>query len=59
MKVFVDTGAFYASAISSDARNTAAKSIFMDLYNRNARLFTSDYMLAETYYLYQRIFPSP
>jgi predicted nucleic acid-binding protein len=51
MKVFVDTGAFYASAISGDARNTAAKLIFMDLYNRNARLFTSDYILAETYTL--------
>lgn len=51
MKVFVDTGAFYASAITSDARNMAAKSIFMDLYDRNARLFTSDYILAETYTL--------
>lgn len=51
MKVFVDTGAFYATAITSDARNSAAKLIFMDLYNCNAKLFTSDYILAETYTL--------
>lgn len=51
MKVFIDTGAFYAAAISADARNTEAKTIFLDLYNRKARRFTSDYILAETYTL--------
>jgi predicted nucleic acid-binding protein len=51
MKVFIDTGAFYASAISSDARNKAAKAIFLKLQNSKARLSTSDYVLAETYTL--------
>lgn len=51
MKVFVDTGAFYAAAITADSRNTAAKEIFIDLYKRKARMFTSDYILAETYTL--------
>lgn len=51
MKIFVDTGAFYAAAISADACNAAAKKIFRDLYNSKARLFTSDYVLAETYTL--------
>jgi predicted nucleic acid-binding protein len=51
VKVFVDTGAFYAAAISTDACNVAAKMIFRDLNNSKARLFTSDYILAETYTL--------
>lgn len=49
MKVFIDTGAFYAAAISADIRNSAAKTIFRDLYSHKARLYASDYILAETY----------
>lgn len=51
MKVFIDTGAFYAAAISNDARNTAAKKISQELHRHKAWLFTSDYILAETYTL--------
>jgi uncharacterized protein len=51
MKVFIDTGAFYAAAVSSDARNAAAKAIFQKLHHENFRMYTSDYLLAETYTL--------
>ena len=51
MKVFIDTGAFYAAAITGDARNAAAKAIFKELHSCKAWLFTSDYVLAETYTL--------
>ncbi len=51
MKVFIDTGAFYAATISNDARNTAAKEISQELHRCKAWLFTSDYILAETYTL--------
>jgi predicted nucleic acid-binding protein len=51
VKVFIDTGAFYAAAVSSDALNTAAKIIFQKLTSEKARMYTSDYVLAETYTL--------
>lgn len=51
MKVFVDTGAFCALAIPHDQNNPKAKSIHAKFQERKAILYTSDYVLDETYTL--------
>ena len=51
MKVFVDTGAFCALAIPHDQNNPKAKSINTKLQEIKAILYTSDYVLDETYTL--------
>ena len=51
MKVIVDTGAFCALAIPHDQNNPKAKPIHEKLIERKAILYTSDYVLDETYTL--------
>lgn len=51
MKVFVDTGAFCALAVPKDRNNQKAKSIHERLRESKAILYTSDYLLDETYTL--------
>ncbi|MFH0725808.1 MAG: PIN domain-containing protein [Pseudomonadota bacterium] len=51
MKVFIDTSAFCALAIPHDKHNDAAKSHYTQIHKRKALLYTSDYVLDETYTL--------
>lgn len=51
MKVFIDTSAFCALTISKDQNNPKAKSIHTKLREKNALIYTSDYVLDETYTL--------
>ena len=51
MKVFIDTGAFCALAIPKDQNNSNAKAIHAKLQEQKAIIYTSDYVLDETYTL--------
>jgi predicted nucleic acid-binding protein len=51
LDVFLDTGAFAALSDTDDFHHRAAVSIYENLLLRRARLFTSNYILAETYTL--------
>ena len=51
MKVFLDTGAFLALADEDDRFHTAAKPIYTELIQSKAQLFTSSFVLSETYTL--------
>ena len=51
MKVFVDTVAFCALTIPKDQHNLTAKSVYKQIQKEKAVIFTSDYILDETYTL--------
>jgi len=51
LKVFIDTGAFCALTIPHDQHNNAAKSHYKEIHKERALLYTSDYVLDETYTL--------
>lgn len=51
MKVFVDTSAFCALTIPKDQHNLRAKSLYEQLKERKAVIYTSDYVLDEVYTL--------
>jgi len=51
LRVFIDTSAFCALSIPKDQNNPAAKSINAKLKEQKAVLYTSDYVLDETYTL--------
>lgn len=51
MKVFIDTSAFCTLAIPKDQYNSTAKAIYRQTQERNAILYSSDYVLDETYTL--------
>ncbi len=51
MKVFVDTGAFCALTIPKDRHNLTAKSVYKKIQKDKAVIYTSDYVLDETYTL--------
>lgn len=51
MKVFLDTGAFLALADEDDDHHTAAKPVYAHLLQIQAQLFTSNFVLSETYTL--------
>src|SRR3989338_3490561 len=48
MKVFVDTGAWLAIEMDKDVSHKVAKEYWRVLRKQKARLFTNDYVLAET-----------
>jgi len=51
LKVFVDTGAFCALTIPHDMHNNIAKTLHKQIHREKALLYTSDYVLDETYTL--------
>lgn len=51
MKVFIDTGAFCALTIPNDQHNSSAKSHYKQIHKDRALLYTSEYVLDETYTL--------
>ncbi len=51
MKVFIDTSAFCALAIPKDQNNSNAKAIHTKLQEQKAIIYTSDYVLDESYTL--------
>jgi len=51
LKVFIDTGAFCALAIPKDQNNSNAKAIYAKFQEHKAIIYTSDYVLDETYTL--------
>ncbi len=51
MKVFIDTSAFCAFAIPKDQNNSNAKAIHTKLQEQKAIIYTSDYVLDESYTL--------
>ncbi|MBI5683377.1 MAG: type II toxin-antitoxin system VapC family toxin [Deltaproteobacteria bacterium] len=51
MKVFIDTSAFCALAIPKDQNNSNAKAIHTKLQEQKAIIYTSDYILDESYTL--------
>ncbi len=53
MRVFVDTSAFLAVLNADDSNHTAAKAIWESLLISRASLFTTSYVLVETYALIQ------
>jgi len=53
LTVFVDTSAWYALASKGDNDHAVAQSIYRDLVDRDERLLTSSYVLAETMRLIQ------
>jgi predicted nucleic acid-binding protein len=52
--VFVDTSAFLALLVADDTNHRAAKRAFEALAREGARLFTTSYVLVETYALLGR-----
>ncbi|MCK9462662.1 MAG: PIN domain-containing protein [Proteobacteria bacterium] len=52
--VFVDTSALLALLVADDTNHQAAKSAFDSLSREQARLFTTSYVLVETYALLGR-----
>lgn len=52
--VFVDTSAIYALIVASDSFHERARTQFQALRSRDARLFTTSYVLVESYALLQR-----
>jgi uncharacterized protein len=51
LKVFTDTGAFCALTIPKDQHNLTAKSVYKQLQKEKVIIYTSDYVLDETYTL--------
>ena len=51
MNVFLDSGAFLALSDADDLHHPAAVSLYEKILSTRARLFTSTYVLAETYTL--------
>ncbi|MCP4978276.1 MAG: PIN domain-containing protein [Maribacter sp.] len=51
MKVFIDTSAFCALTIPKDKYNPRAKILYNQIVERNAIIFSSNYILDETYTL--------
>ena len=51
MNIFLDSGAFLALSDADDFHHQEAVSVYQDLLVGRARLFTSNYILAETYTL--------
>lgn len=51
MKVFVDTSAFCALTIPKDQYNLTAKVIYKRIQERNAIIYSSDYVMDEVYTL--------
>ena len=51
MKAFLDTGAFLALADEDDNYHSAATSVYTELLQAKAQLFTSNFVLSETYTL--------
>ena len=51
MKVFLDTGAFLALADADDQYHSAAVPVYTELLQTKAQLFTSNFILSETYTL--------
>ena len=49
MKVFVDSSAWITLSDSREERHLQAKSHYLHLIKAKARIYTSDYVLAETY----------
>ena len=48
MKVFIDTGAFHALANKSDSLHELVVAVYQDIVDRNAALYTSNYVIDET-----------
>jgi predicted nucleic acid-binding protein len=48
VKTFIDTGGFIALYHANDHWHKAAKEVWRQLIDQNARLFTSNYVIAET-----------
>lgn len=53
MKVFVDTSAFLAVLDADDDNHSQAKAVWESLLNSRTALFTTSYVLVETYALIQ------
>jgi len=53
LTVFVDTSAWYALASKGDDDHALAQAVYRDLVDRNERLLTTSYVLAETMGLIQ------
>jgi uncharacterized protein len=51
LKVFLDTGAFLALADGDDQYHSAATPVYTELIQTKAQLFTSNFILSETYTL--------
>jgi len=51
LKVFIDTGAFCALTIPKDQHNLTAKTIYKKIQKDKAIIYTSNYVLDETYTL--------
>jgi predicted nucleic acid-binding protein len=51
LKVFVDTSAFCALTIPKDQYNPTAKVIYKRIQERNAIIYSSDYVMDEVYTL--------
>jgi len=51
MKVFIDTSAFYAIVDKDDANHETASEIINKLVGEKAELYTSNFILSETYTL--------
>jgi predicted nucleic acid-binding protein len=54
--VFVDTSAILAFLSPTDAHHQSARAVFEHLRERDAPLFTTSYVLVETYALLDRRF---
>jgi uncharacterized protein len=51
LKAFLDTGAFLALADEDDNYHSTATSVYTELLQAKAQLFTSNFVLSETYTL--------
>ena len=51
MKVFIDSSAFLAIADTDDGHHEHGRLIFQDILTKGAKLFSSNYILDETYTL--------
>ncbi len=58
-KVFIDTSGFIAIARRDDENHEAARAIIDALRRSRARLYTTNFVLAETYSLYLRYLGGP
>jgi predicted nucleic acid-binding protein len=51
LRVFVDTGAYFALAVQDDAHHSRARDLLRSLEPRGGRLFTSNFIVAELHAL--------
>src|SRR3954451_4772869 len=51
LRVFVDTGAYFALAVGEDTHHQRAHELLRGLQRRNGRLFTSNFIVAEMHAL--------